>query len=183
MATMGLRRSTDKLWLAGERQLKITQRAYLAVDPLGVDPFGPTEGPSAPSVAHIAVRNVGNLPARHVSWFIDVRLDSNWQSKDFPIDDGMRFGDNVVAPGISMARSQNKEFSREDYNAFKANKLQLYVWGEVLYDDGFGVRRFTKFCHRYPCRSMKTPPVVFMDPLPPLLADGARYHRYGNDAD
>ena len=25
----------------------------------------------------------------------------------------------------------------------------LFVWGLVRYDDGFGYRRFNRFCHRY----------------------------------
>ncbi len=188
VATIGLLIAAAYGIFQTSRETKIVQRAYLAVDPLGVDPFGPTDpeiSNSGPSVANIAVRNVGNLPARNVSWFINVRLDKDWKSKRFPINNRKRYGDNVVAPGISMARSQNKKFSREEYRAFKANILQLYVWGEVLYDDGFGVQRFTKFCHRYNLRSMKNVPVTIshLEPLPPLLAEGARYHRYGNDAD
>jgi hypothetical protein len=54
----------------------------------------------------------------------------------------------------------------------------IYVWGQVCYDDGFGRRRFTKYCHRYNRRVLRR------------LDDGgygiperdARFHEYGNDA-
>jgi hypothetical protein len=64
--------------------------------------------------------------------------------------------------------------------AFEAGKNRpgenwLYIWGEVRYDDGFGVNRFTKFCHRYHLRASASGDRI--------KAKHARYHIYGNDAD
>jgi hypothetical protein len=65
--------------------------------------------------------------------------------------------------------------------------LFLYVWGEIRYTDGFGISRFTRFCHRYGKAALGYGDVAggggYTAGVPMLLADGMRFHQFGNDAD
>jgi hypothetical protein len=51
------------------RQGRIVQRAYVAVEPLGVHLM--VEGDRV--IGHIGIRNAGRLPARQLSWFINIK--------------------------------------------------------------------------------------------------------------
>jgi len=133
-------------------ETRILQRAYLSVDGLGFFPLG-YEDAERRTVAHLSIRNVGKLPARNVRWFINYAMDQSGRRSDFKIDEQKNrfYGDgNVIPPGTEMRRSKYCSFSREDFEAFKFRLTTIYVWGEVRYDDGFGIERFTKFCHRDP---------------------------------
>ena len=62
----------------------------------------------------------------------------------------------------------------------------VFVWGVVYYHDGFGTRRFTRFCHRYATasydRSVNWKAKTFRTRCI-LDGDKARYHTEGNEAD
>ena len=166
------------------RDTRILQRAYIAVTPGGVNPFNGTIEPY--TVAHIDVKNVGNLPARQVRWFIDAKLSPDGQLNDFPIDETLFFGNNVIPRGTDMPRSQNCDLDRTEIIGFQHDSWWLYIWGEIRYHDGFGNQRFTKFCHRYSdaSRSHGDQPAGggYIAGTPLLRADGARSHQFGNDA-
>ena len=61
----------------------------------------------------------------------------------------------------------------------------VFVWGIAHYDDGYGCRRFTRFCHRYAAASHNRE-VIHRRLVPKTVtiidADKARYHTEGNDA-
>jgi hypothetical protein len=162
---------------------KILQRAYIAVDGAGIDPL------DSASVAHIVVRNSGNLPARNVKWFVAAEPSFDGSRSDFPINEAKFFGNNVVSPGTDMVRSQNFLMLPPWPDQFRGGHVHIYVWGEIRYLDGFGNARFTRFCHRYGKRGLvqhltnfehsRAQTVVAEE----VAADSMRYHRYGNDAD
>jgi hypothetical protein len=58
------------------------------------------------------------------------------------------------------------------------NAMFTYVWGEVTYTDGFGIERFTKFCHRYNHQAI----VSHREGGAWVPPEDARYHDYGNEA-
>jgi hypothetical protein len=64
-------------------------------------------------------------------------------------------------------------------DTFFTNKLEnsLFVWGMVTYDDGFGIRRYTKFCHRYYTKPFHGLGTFSMPPA------AGKIYAYGNDAD
>ena len=69
-------------------------------------------------------------------------------------------------------------------------KEYIFVWGMACYDDGYGKRRTTHFCHRYDTASYNRAVASFnsgfIDPvetIPIITHDKARYHEYGNAAD
>jgi hypothetical protein len=164
---------------------RVLQRAYLAIAPGGVIPLSSTTPPY--TVAHISVQNVGNLPARNVSWFIDCKLSLDGKLNDFPIDESLFYGKNIIPPGTEMKRSQTCNFDFEEVRDFQKSDLSFYVWGEVRYLDGFDTPRFSKFCHRYNKTGMGYGDVAlgggYVAGVPMLRADGMRFHQFGNDAD
>lgn len=176
VATIGLWFTTYIGIRNQSRDIRVLQRAYLAIESGGIDPLLRNDT----SVVHISVVNVGHLPAREVEWCINVEMDGNGARSDFPVN-GPFYGNNTIPPGTEMRRSQNAEFKEVDFANFVGRRLHLYVWGEVRYRDGFGDRRFTKFCHRYGGSGA----ILYggNNNRASLTAEGMRFHRYGNNAD
>lgn len=162
---------------------RITQRAYLSVAPLGVAPLNER------GVAHLSVRNVGKLPAHDVSWLIATEADENGKRSNFPVDESKFYAHGfVIQPGAEMKRSQDFHLTESQLGDFKDRTQRrrfLYVWGELRYLDGFGRRRFTRFCHRYDSRGYMEAPIGERhgghDWI--ITAESSRSHQFGNDAD
>jgi len=161
---------------------RINQRAYLWVAPLGIAPFGMA------GKAHISVKNVGAIPARDVSWFINHILCGNGKLDSFPTDENQFYGHNfVIHPGAEMSRTHRFRLCHDQAQAFRVSggKIFFFVYGEVRYLDGFAEKpRCTKFCHRYDSDGLETipagKPFAGHSELP---AESMRYHQFGNDAD
>jgi hypothetical protein len=176
-------RSTDKLAAisintasAQERDTRVLQRAYLAVEPLGINPFLSEGVAPRQIVGHVAIVNVGRLPARNVSfqqaqikWCANERLEE----KDLPITATITPQKTVLPPGTKMRLGTHSiavECLERDGS--------IYVWGKVEYIDGFDIPRYTRFCHRYPTRMHEQG-----HDGERIKAEHARYHQHGNDAD
>jgi len=151
-------------------QNEILQRAYLSAEMLGINPY---LGEGDMVVAHVSFRNVGRLPASNVTWSITKDIDPNDERKEFVIKNRF-FGDNVIAPGTPMTQG-SEPFERPNSDAGF-----IYVWGEIRYRDGFNANRFTRFCHRYNCKTFQLLPERTRRGI---LAEYGRYHEYGNSTD
>ncbi len=178
ISTVGLGVSTVLLWRdtkrSGERQARdteILQRAYLSVTPLGLVPF--RREPLHSLI--VGFHNSGNLPAREVRWHINREADESPIRQHFPI--GSNFEGSLVIPQGVTAPKGSLGFETETLNEFyregTGRNRWLYVWGEVRYLDGFGVKRHTRFCHRYNLAAFREGGIPARD---------ARHHEYGNDA-
>ena len=77
--------------------------------------------------------------------------------------------------GALLPRNGNDPLGRQ----FFTEKLEnaLFVWGMVTYDDGFGNRRYTKFCHRYYTKPFYGAGTFELQP------DAGQVDEDGNDAD
>jgi hypothetical protein len=180
--TYTLYKSTNKLWDVATRQagenekaLQITQRAYIAVEPMGLRPYGA----DGQVIAHYKVRNAGRLPAKNIRWFAYVRMDDNKEANHFPIDESDLYGDNVLAAGATMTHGTDR---------LPMKAQHIYVWGIIRYDDGFGKERFTKFCHRYNTDAREILPsgqatVTQATVREFVPAHTGRHHGYGNSTD
>lgn len=178
-ATTGLKESTDKLWNAGEKQLRITQRSHIAVEPEGVIPLR-----SAPhTIGRINIKNVGHVPAKNVRWFMDQAESPNGTLRDFPIKESEMGQGNLVPQGITMFFSQNNAISNESADSVLQGASFYYIWGIVRYTDVFGGERFTRFCHRYSHDSVFRITAGPQDGHWGLTGKKAKYHQWGNDAD
>jgi hypothetical protein len=177
ISTIFLWRATERLFQAGERQIEflrasserqvrdteIVERAYLTVEARGMEP-----GIDRDDRIHgiIAIRNVGHLPARNVSWFVTTKSDLT--DEGFPIDP-IEPRTGVLHPGAEMVIRGNNIFVDRLGHA-------TFVWGMVTYEDGFGNLRYTKFCHWY---STKAHTGRLGLSLPPQESN---YNETGNEA-
>ena len=171
--------STRKLWKAGERQLRVMQRSHLAVEPHGVVPLLA----ETHTIGRINIRNVGNVPAKNVRWFMNQDVSSDGMRKDFPITEKEFGQSNIVPPGIAMYFSQNNAISDEDANAIVGGAAYYFVWGIVRYSDVFGGDRFTRFCHRYGGDSVFRISKGIHNGKSGLSRRMAKYHQWGNETD
>jgi hypothetical protein len=180
--------STRKLWqatrntaLAQERDTKILQRAYIAVAPRGIHLLLPGDK----LIGHVAITNAGNLPARDVSWFIDIKISASGEEADFPLKGGA--GKIVISPRAEAVRGSAEYVVLQTVLAAagdtpdkaRQKPVYLYVWGIVEYHDGFTGNRTTKFCHRYNWINQGRAGSDMYE----ISQSFARYHEHGNDAD
>lgn len=89
---------TYLIWSTGKTDTRILQRAYIAVEPGGIHALLT----SGDIIGHIAMKNSGHLPARNVSWIIDIK-ESTSRSRCLGrlLQDEPRGGGNSAAtPGL-----------------------------------------------------------------------------------
>lgn len=167
-------RSTNILWKTAERDTRILQRAYIAVDLDGINPFRRVGGADGTHVAigHVMITNAGNLPATGIRCCVKIGFGENDGRADFPISEADFFGDFILPPKGMMRHGT-------DYFNVPAQGW-LYVWGEVRYRDGFNENptRVTRFCHRY-ARAM----LEKMDGGHGIKSQHGRFHTSGNSTD
>jgi hypothetical protein len=149
--------STHRLWSVTNKTLEHTEqtskkelRAYISVEPLGINEYVGHDY----LIGHFRIRNIGKLPAKNVSIYSTIQLDSDGARKNFPIGTP-RISPTVLQPGATMefASSDSWPVPAEQLDSNEPLKMKgyLYVWGEVLYTDEFDTVGWTAFCHRYPC--------------------------------
>jgi hypothetical protein len=163
--------STIGLWIVTalgvrnqRRETEILQRAYLSVEPGGIKmPYDRGDRVHG----YVICRNRGHLPARKLSWYACTNVAQEKPDK-FPIGE-MTPPRGVVAPGTEMTVSAGSFFTNKLQNA-------LFVWGMVTYDDGFGNRRYTKFCHWYHTKGH------YGEGTFEIPSDQGHFHEDGNDA-
>jgi len=166
------------------RQGRIVQRAYVAVEPLGIHLM--IEGDRV--IGHVGIRNAGRLPARHLSWFINIKHSDKGDEKEFPLENGR--GNIIVTPGAEAIRGSDTHVTLQNLISAsgmeagggarnREKPLYLYVWGAVHYKDGIRWRkRSTKFCHRYNWIVREKDGAGKYE----VAKQYARYHERGNDA-
>lgn len=195
--TLVLAISTIGLWfvtwigiLRQSREIRILQRAYISAEPGGVS----KSESSKECHPNIIIRNAGNLPAGNVRWVIYRETDKNRLRTNLPIDESKVGGLITLTPGAVMIQGGDTiEVGDESHNIRRERGLYLYVWGAIIYEDGFGNPRGTRFCHRYNLINLRDDgePITmtggryagFWLSGRSIDAEYGRYHRYGNDAD
>jgi hypothetical protein len=175
--------ATNELRKAGDRQdelTKILERAYLSVEPLGINRYvsQPEGPPSNKIVGHINILNVGRLPAK--VWISENQPLIKWDERSDLKEEDLQCGEGVdevgvLGPGGKMPVGTgfipDDDMGKTGY---------FYIWGRVDYLDGFETKkRTTKFCHRYP----SLPYELDAEGGKTIDAKHARYHQHGNNAD
>jgi hypothetical protein len=149
--------STNRLWSVtnktlehAERTTKRELRAYVSVEPLGINEY---IGQNY-LVGHFRVRNIGKIPAKDVSNYSTIALDADGKRTKFPIGTA-RLSPTVLQPGAEMefGSYEGWEIPADQLDNNEPLKVRgyLYVWGEILYTDELKTAGWTAFCHRYPC--------------------------------
>jgi hypothetical protein len=158
-----------------ETTTKQQLRAYISIEAKGTANFNP----ATKVLAHVRFHNTGQIFARNVRSFIDIKISHDPHEKKFPIDEGRVYGTNVIAPRATLITGTPAILKSEITDEMKGNEATyLYVWGVVRYHDGFKDGRFTKFCHRYNCRAKSSRAGKY------TFGEGdARYHHNGAGID
>ena len=77
---------------------RILQRAYIAVEPLGIFKMRGQDT----VIGHVGMKNAGRLPAREVAWFVRIKASSNPLDEEFSTEEPR--GRIVIAPGAVAIR-------------------------------------------------------------------------------
>jgi hypothetical protein len=147
--TLSLRRSTDRLWDAGEAQRALSEetaerqlRAYLSVEPVHFDfKRGPNQVLSCK--VRLQIKNAGQTPAYRVEIDTDFRIGPWPLERDFgPLKkNAIQFG-RSIGPSESTSASSEKGQNISTVNPGE----RLYFIGRILYRDAFGKSRETWSC-------------------------------------
>lgn len=164
--------STRTLWRVTKeiadhqaQDTRVLQRAYISTEGNDVEQIG-----TGDLVGYVLIRNVGKLPATNIRWSIDMTANSDPDWRPPAVDESKLLPAGVLSIDGEVVRGgPGRPISTEQY---------WYLWGLITYEDGFGERRMTQFCHRYNTASRQTP-----------LGGGyvipgkfSRQHEYGNEA-
>jgi hypothetical protein len=169
---------TGGLVFVGAHQVtdtRILQRAYLSVEPGGIEPYLSLDGRLSCDVWFV---NSGNLPARGVTWFIDQTFSTDQKLANFPIRDDKFDGNNLIPPH-GRIRKGAPAINSAELDAFRQRQqgipdsCWLFVWGRVRYVDGFDQNRFIDFCYRYYLAGVTWT----------ISGDHGRQHEHGNRTD
>jgi hypothetical protein len=150
--THSLRNSTQRLWLATQtatetqtRDTRILQRAYVGTEPRGLH-----EMTDQSVIAHVAVLNSGNLPARNIRNQIKIGWFDDGNKSDFEDVEITEPSSVLLLPKTEFERG-TAALSKQDTDRYRLKEGFVYVWGRIEYEDGFGRPRWLIFCHRYNC--------------------------------
>jgi hypothetical protein len=152
---------------------KAMQRAYIAVEPGGIREFDSKDGRIA---CDVIIINAGNMPARDVRWSLYKCYSKRSKRENFRHCDARAMVKNgiVLAPK-GHARKGSKPTRKAPFDTArkgaKPDEAWLYVWGRIIYHDGFVGGRAIDFCHRYNLLGS----VGYQIP-----AENGRHHEWGN---
>lgn len=175
---------TQRTNALAEKSDKRRDRAYIAVQPGGI--IMNADGKTAK--AHIIVKNWGKIHAKSVDVYMRSCISGFKETENFPVENRSDRVNRVIQPTDEMRQGAKENL---DPIVIKNQGNYIFVWGVVYYEDGFGEKRFTKFCHRY---SESMIELDIADTMPPSLKfrtregvligpEKARIHTHGNDAD
>ncbi len=161
--TRNLGKSTDNLWEAGERQMRLTResserqlRAHVFMELVYIEK--PAVTPETvfpePPVVRMQVKNYGQTPAYKV-----IHWSANPIVREYPLDLSKplprreRFYGK--SPRMTMGPSQetNKHIWMHEQPTdwelacIKGGSMAIYSWGKIVYKDAFGKWRFTQYMH------------------------------------
>lgn len=150
--TYTLKKSTDRLWDAGERQLDHLEdtaqrqlRAYVSIDPRTVSNFGTTHT----IVVGADARNHGLTPASNMSHVFLMGPLPNPLPNGFVFPEPYRriATNNSLFPGsiVPVRYIDDRVLTAAEIAAINGNSQRFHIWGITRYEDAFGRERTTRF--------------------------------------
>ena len=158
--TWQLKRSTDRLWNSGERQLAHLResserelRAYISIRPGTLTRISPN------TIFHFTAINTndGKTPAYSaqqagVMQIQDHPLPDDFQFPELPI---VRRSKTMIPPNVPFNASAlaTELFTKEEIIEIlegRTNGQRLYIYGQVDYVDAFKKPHWTRFCYSFP---------------------------------
>lgn len=137
--------STRGLVLGADKNAARQLRAYVSLVPN----FAVAFGEQSLARGKFLIENTGVVPARRVRSRGDIIVGPN------PLPEDYEFPKIRMPYGIPMAAFRGNKYAGEvtasrlftasEIEEIRTERKRVYIYGECLYDDGFGVERFTKF--------------------------------------
>lgn len=118
---------TKRLW----EDARILQRAYIAVEPLGIHLMKN----GSDLIGHVGIKNAGRLPARKLRWFINIRFGHSGEERDDFFPAGVWQGKYCYCSGCWCDGSSGISVKVQALNEFsgvgrdRERPTYLYVWG------------------------------------------------------
>jgi hypothetical protein len=149
-ATDGLKRSTDNLWEAGEKQRRLSEdtakhqlRAYIFIAKAEISDVMNTKMYEA----HIVIKNFGQTPGYKVAASIGVCAAPFPLIAALPPIDTQSIKNTIIAPGGEQILNfhSDEAFTSELRGKIAQKVGAVYVHGAINYIDAFKVPRFTNF--------------------------------------
>lgn len=171
VSTIGLWLETARIRSSQAADTRILQRAYISAEHFGINFFV-----STPQLASALIRivNTGHLPARNISWAIKQTFSNDDRLNEFSVDQTEAEGQITLTSGSDTVQGGRPFNKGTAFSKSKSGFRFIYVFGAVFYDDGFGVPRTTRFCHRYN---------LLNTGADGIRAQFGRRHRFGNGGD
>lgn len=125
-------------------QLIYSQRAWVTAEDVSLSKLKVGE----PTTAEVKFVNSGSSPALQVVALSGLAITST----PISVPNRVSQNDNVESRGVLAPKTfffselKSGEHTTQTIQAINAEKIKMYVWGIVEYDDIFGVRHGTKFC-------------------------------------
>jgi hypothetical protein len=165
-ATLGLRDSTEKLWDAGERQIKLSRsvaavqarntrrqlkhaedtaerqlRAYIGVESGAIMLNYPNQGQIS---AFVRIKNNGSTPAYDVAGWSS--FDIRPSNETHPYEkQGVARSKTLLGPTITLDQQCILNVTDEQVESIIGRSSKIYFWGRWDYLDAFKKERFLAF--------------------------------------
>jgi hypothetical protein len=166
-------REAEKANKIAEDTDKRQLRAYLSVSPKGINSLKVRSA----VVGHVVIRNVGQIIAQKVRATVRMDTSEDKLRSAFQIDKTLFRTIGSVHPNVEIGMGSYETLHEKQLVPSQGKREYVYVWGRIVYEDGFDQPRFTDFCFRYNTESRT---VTKRRPI--IKIDAARYHHSGNDA-
>lgn len=144
--TWELRRSTDKLWKAGEETAARQLRAYVSVS--SKELTGVFTG-ATPTIA-LTVKNAGQTPATHVTAWCRIHM-VEWPSSSEPAIETTNLEEGsmtIIGPGqcVNIGANLHGPLAAVDVVSLRpGGDYRLLIKGQIKYRDTFGDSHLTTF--------------------------------------
>jgi hypothetical protein len=162
--TFILKRSTDKLWDAGERQLAHSEdtarrqlRAYIAAPVQSEVRHFPLR-----TLSILGFKNSGQTPAHDVSVWATSAV-AVYPLEERPTAPARTVGEGASVGVVGPSEPFHCEFdpeapvTKDEWEQVVAGKCAFFLYGELSYRDAFGKQHLTTFCRFYRGDAARSP--------------------------
>jgi hypothetical protein len=143
--------STEKLWIAGEKQRKLAEetaerqlRAYVFIDGGSIQ-IRRTEKGRIFLTGYVEFKKFGQTPAYNVNQWVRMEIFDN-EPDNYCSATGIT--NSAIGPGGTTVSPVNQGVSESDIQDINARRKIVSVWGEIAYIDAFGKRQSFRFYNR-----------------------------------
>ena len=125
---------------SNERQL----RTYLGIKPIGYKTYFIEESGKRILEAKIRIKNYGQTPAYKFECGFNTKINERDTDVGWEIKDALTT-DNAISPNQVRYIDPTVDLSLGEELMLRDGKLNITIWGQIVYTDAFGIPRMTSF--------------------------------------